>query len=248
MRKLIVSFVFVAVPAFAQEGKESGKLTDPVEILKKADLAAKEATSLRYEAKFEGVSDSAKNTPTIEGKSIIDGEVNGRPRRWLYEVKVTLPDSAETRTLTAGSDGDNFCLIDHDTKKMYVDIDPAVLGSSGNLLQAVLMLEFVHETPFADELKGDGQEFKGVVEVEGEDCYQVDVNYEGTGASQVASWYFSTKDFLPRRVDRSIQGRAQGRRDTRMVLRSLKLNPDLEKVSFIPKLPEGYEKIDDFAP
>jgi hypothetical protein len=237
----------MVVPAWAQEKKEAaaGEMTDATEILKKADEASKAVKSARYEAVFEGISDSATRVPKVEGKAILDGEQNDAPKRWLFEVKVTTPDSADVKQLMGGSDGENFFMFDVAAKKAYQDIDPAVLGSNGRTIRAIQMTEYIHSKPFSDEINGEKKELKGTVDVAGEKCYQIEVKYAGT--PQVATWYFSTKDFLPRRVERS-QQRGDQRLDTRLTVTKLEVDSKLDDKTFKPEVPAGFEKINDFAP
>ena len=43
-------------------------------------------------------------------------------------------------------------------------------------------------------------ELKGSKKISGEDCYEIHVVYASENAPE-ATWYFSKKDFLPRRVE-----------------------------------------------
>ena len=163
MKKVICLMLCTVVPALAQEKKEAGAMTDPVEILKKADDAAKAVKTVKYDATFEGISESAAQFPKVEGKAIMDGELNNAPKRWLYEVKVTMPNSAEVKSYTAGSDGENYFLFDMAGKKAYRDIDPAALGSNRRVIQAIQMTEYVHSKPFSDEIDAEKKELKGTL-------------------------------------------------------------------------------------
>lgn len=245
MKRVIGVLLLLAVPVLAQEKKEGGELTDPLEILKKADEATKAVNAVKYDGTYEGTGDSAAKLLKVEGKIVMDGELNGQPKRWLYEVKATSPGSADVKSYVAGSDGENYFVFDTAAKKAYQDIDPAVLGSTRRMIAPVVMREFVHPTPFQDEINGDRKELKGIVDVAGEKCYQIEVKY--AGIEQVAMWYFSTKDFLPRQVERS--ERREGRRDDyRLTVRNLQVDPKLDDKVFKPEIPAGFEKIDDFAP
>jgi len=175
----------------------------------------------------------------------LDGVVNDAPKRWLYDVKVTMPNSEEVKSFTAGTDGENYFLYDMANKKAYQDIDPAVLGSSGRAVRAIEMREYIHSKPFSDEIGAEKQELKGTADVAGEKCYQIEVKYAGT--PQVATWYFSTKDFLPRQVDRWFENEGQ-KRGSRLIVSNLQVDPKLDDKTFKPAVPEGFEKIDDFAP
>ena len=78
-----------------------------------------------------------------------------------------------------------------------------------------------------------------------EPCYVIDVTYRG-GISE-STWYFSQRDFLPRRVDR-IYRRRQARATTELVVTDLVVDPELKADTLSCTVPEGFEKTDRFAP
>ncbi len=110
---------------------------------------------------------------------------------------------------------------------------------------AALMLEFVHDAPFDDELNGDTIELQGIEKVGDEKCYKIHIVYAGgQGAS---TWYFSKKDFMPRRHTRHFD-LPQGSGSLEIVISNLETNPKVSADLYTLKLPEGYEQIDDFHP
>ena len=225
----------------------AGELTDATEILKKADEASKAVDSVKYTAKAKGLGADEPKIPVVEGTVYLDGFKNNRPEKVRFEAKVTMPGSSDVKEFTMGNDGKEYFLIDPNKKIAYVDIDPAVVGSSGRMVGGLTMLEYVHEAPFSDEINGKVKEFKGSEKVGTEDTYHVYVKYAQEG--QEADWYFSKKDFLPRRVDRHSPGRegaAPGGRQ--LVVTSLTVAPKSDKDPFKFELPAGYTKSEDFAP
>jgi outer membrane lipoprotein-sorting protein len=68
-----------------------------------------------------------------------------------------------------------------------------------------------------------------------------------TGGAGETIWYFSTKDYLPRRRVRPFTS-PQGAGTFEYVLTDLEVSPKVEDSLFTLNLPEGYERIDDFAP
>ena len=112
-----------------------------------------------------------------------------------------------------------------------------------------MMIEFVHATPFNDEINGRSQELKGSVKIGDEDCYEIHVVYAADRAPQ-ATWAFSKKDFLPRRrIDAFPAALAGGQAGTTIkTITNLVVEPKLDEDAFKLKLPEGYTKTDDFAP
>ena len=148
--------------------------------------------------------------------------------------------------ITVGSDGKTYFLIDAKAKKVYEDIDPAVVGTAGRSVGLLTMPEYVHPEPFSDEIKGAKQELKGSTKVGDEDCYEVHVTY--TEGGQEATWFFSKKDFLPRRVDRFRQMPTGEKGSSQLIVTKLTVDPKLDKDPFKLIVPEGFTKIDDFAP
>jgi len=243
---LVLGLALTPFAAWSEEEKKSGELTDPVEILKKVDEATKAVKAVQYDVEFEGTGAAAARAAKGEGTYLFTGVVGTRPQKYRADIKIKRPDSEEVQHLTGGSDGDVYFLIDHANKKAYEDIDPAVIGTIGRPLQAGLMVEFVHETPFTDEINATKHELRGSKTIGGEDCYEIHVGY--ANQAQEATWYFSKKDFLPRgridffRVPNQPEGGQQ------KFLKNLKVDPPIDADAFKLKLPEGYTKTDDFAP
>lgn len=243
----LLALCLVPLAAYSQDkGKPTGELTDPLEILKKVDAAAKAVKAVKYKATFKGTGNTASRAPEVEGTVTFVGWAGGRPEKYRIDAKVKRPGSSDVTELTVGGDGDEFYVIDHKNKKAYVDIDPAVIGTMGRPAFALLTTEYVHPTPFTDEINGDKQELKGSKKIGGEDCYEVHVIYAGGRGKAV--WHFSKKDFLPRaRLDLfTTPGGEKGGRQR--ILTDVVVDPKLDKDVFKFKLPEGYTKTDDFAP
>ena len=184
------------------------ELTDPTEILKKADEASKAVDSVKYTAKGKGLGTDEAKAPVVEGTVYLQGYKSQRPEKVRYEVKITPPGSSEVKDIIMGNDGKDYFLIDPSKKIAYVDIDPAVVGSAGGMTRILTIMEYVHDEPLSDEIKGEKKELKGSEKVGNEDTYHVYVKYSQAG--QEADWYFSKKDFLPRRVDRKFTPQGGG--------------------------------------
>ena len=183
---------------------------------------------------------------------ILSGFAYGAPEKSFIDAKTTAPGSTEVRWITGGGDGEMFFVVDHQAKKAYEDLDPQVIGSFRRTLYVGLMIEFLVDEPFGHEINGKSKELRGSKEINGVDCYEVHVVY-ATESEQSATWYFSKKDFLPRRRideftprgDRMPDGRKFRQQKT---ISNLVVDPKLDKDTFKLKLPEGYAKTDDFAP
>lgn len=245
--------LFIAGGLLAQQEEPKPESSEPVksekaiEILKKADEAIKKVKAVEYDAKVIGTGAAADRAGEARGHVVLAGEFVGRsPSKHVTQVEIKPPDSQEVRKFTVGTDNDTFFLIDPAEKTVYEDIDPAVLGRRGDIARVVWMIEYVHATPFNDELDGRVVEFKGTTEVAGEDCYEIRVHY--STSDQWATWFFSTKDYLPRRVLREYpqpDGQVAGRD---LILSNVAADPKLGEDAFTAKVPEGFKKTDEFAP
>ena len=107
------------------------------------------------------------------------------------------------------------------------------------------MREYVAADPFGDELKADTVAYDGTQSVDGEDCQVVRVVY---GRGQKSIWYFSTKDYLPRRRDSLFAGREGAESRFTVVLTDLVVSPTLDDNAFKLEAPQGFTKTDEFAP
>lgn len=229
----------------APDEKSAGVANEALEILKKTDSAAKGVQLVRYKVEATASGDLREPAPEITGTYVLSGITGMRPEKFLIDIKVRQPNSEEVKHYTSGGDGENFFLIDHHSKKAYQDIDPNVMGSANRYLWPGLMMEFVVDTPFKDEIDAKSHSLGEGRTIGGVECHEVHVVYSET---QKATWYFSKEDFLPRgRID---EGK---RRDGSSVTRSkflsaVETDAAVKDVKFTLELPEGYEEIDDFAP
>jgi hypothetical protein len=234
------------VAAWAGE-KKGGEPACPVEILKKVDAACKAVKTVKYDVVFEATGPTPAKNAKVEASVILSGFAHGSPEKSLIDARVQRAESAEVRRITGGGDGEAFFVVDHQAKKAYEDIDPQVVGSFGRTLGSAVMIEFVHEKPFSDEINGKSQELRGSKEINGVDCYEIYVVYAAKAAPK-ATWYFGKKDFLPRgRID-EFTGPDGQKTVWKKMISNLLVEPKLDKEVFKLKLPEGYTKTDDFAP
>jgi hypothetical protein len=216
-----------------------------VAFLKKVDAAAKAVKSVKYKGSFTRIQGDQRSE-IVEGAAYMAGEFTGGYTVFKFDVTVRRGGSEEVLKFTAGGDGEEFYLVDHQTKMVYADLDPAVIGFDGRTAQSIGMIEFIHATPFSDEIHATSCEMKETATVGGEACQVIRVVYAG-GIGQVADWYFSKKDFLPRRVDRHMEfgGRKMS---TEQIVTDLVVDPKVERKELAPFVPEGFTKTDDFAP
>jgi hypothetical protein len=230
----------------ATKAKTDARSPEAIEILEKVDKAAKavRSVSCRVSIRPEGIAENF--LAAAEGTSVMAGWNGAMPVRFHVHVTTRDPASGEVVELTGGGNGDTYFLIDHAAKKGYEDMDPAVMGSRGNTLRGVGMVEFVHDAPFDDELNADEVALQGEEVVHGETCYQIHVAY--AGGQGESTWFVSKEDYLPRRRVRHFTVPGQGEGAIQVDLTDLEVNLELDESLFVMKLPEGYEQIDDFAP
>ena len=103
------------------------------------------------------------------------------------------------------------------------------------------MAEFVHPTPFTDEINAEEAKLKGETEVGGEACYHIRVKYKDAGGA-TADWYFAKSDYLPRRVDRKIKGVMGDDGELRLELSALEVYPELGPAAFELVMPAGFSR------
>jgi hypothetical protein len=251
MKRWTLLLVWACAPLAFSEDKPADAADNPVQILKKVDAATKAVDRAQYEVVAEGLDDSKDQMPRLEGKYLIDGwsergDGGGTVAKFKAELKAKSPGSEKEVHLTFGSDGQEYYLIDHDTKKVYVDMDRAVMGARARLLYSGMMLEFVHPEPFNDEINAEKSEIKGETEIDGEKCWEIHVKYAQAG--QEATWFMCKKDMLPRRrvdVVPMPNGKAGKFQKT---ISKLVVDPQVDADAFKLVVPEGYEKEKDFAP
>jgi len=250
MKKLIVPFVLVLVASASLAGDEAPAedTSDPIEILKKVDAAVKDVKSVSYSAKSTPSGVAVNFVSPAEGSAVLVGwnDEWNMPEKFYVHLEMTPPGSEEAVELTGGGDGETFFLIDHAGKKVYEDMDPNVLGTSGNTLQAFGMREFVHSRPFDDEIGAEVVKYEGVETVDGEECHKIYVEYgQGRGKS---TWLFAKSDYLPRRRVQHFSIPEQGDGAFAIEVTKLEINPEVDPSIFKLVRPEGFEQIDDFAP
>ena len=233
-----------SVPA-AEEVAEAAEDSEAVRILRRVDEAAKAVSGVRYKVTSEPGGVATNFVAAAEGGGVMFGWTGNQAERFAIKVKTTQPGTGEPLEFTSGSDGETFFLVDHVAKKAYQDFDPAVMGSSGQALFGVSMAEFVHPTPFSDEINADVAELQGTETVGGVECHRIHVVYSG-GRGE-STWYVGTEDYLPRRRIRHFST-PQGEGTLDMILTDLEIDPEVGPDAFAMKLPEGYEQVDDFAP
>ena len=231
--------------AEAAEAEPSEEVSEALAILMKVDAATKAVQGVRYKASVKPSGVATNFRSPAEGWAILHGWSGSRAEKFYGEVTTTRAGSEEPVKLAGGGNGEIFFLIDHQSKKAYYDMDPAMMGSGGRALRSLSMGEFVHPAPFDDELNAGSIELQGKETVGGVECYKIHIDY---GGGQKSTWLFSTEDFLPRRRIQHFSIPNQGEGSLEVTITDLEVDPEVDAKLFELRLPEGYEEINDFAP
>ncbi|MBU0717406.1 MAG: hypothetical protein KJ749_04085 [Planctomycetes bacterium] len=244
MRQVLCSILVLAVVPLVlyAEDKATGDLTDPLEILRKVDAAAKAVKAVKYDVVCEPTGAGNQQSPRIEGTYILAGwnEKEKGPERFLVEVKGTR-GTVQLLDHTAGTDGKEYFSIDHRDGLATVGPNSKAFGAAARNFGLGFMGEFVHPEPFNDEITGKSRELVGSKVIGGEDCYEVHVEYQNAPEGYKAIWYFSKKDFLPRARHDTQPSRNGEIVGTLRTVTNLVVDPDLPDDTFRFKLPEGYK-------
>ncbi len=236
----------LALPCRAFGGEEP----DPLEILRKADAATLAVASAAYNARHYGTGDleqrprAAGAVKVRQGRRGLLGALTGSAKSPHHSLRVTgewtEPRAAFARKFDVATDGCHCIALFHDDKKYQsADWDKGGdrLMRSGS---ALFMLEYMHPTPFNDEIVGLSRTYEGRQDVGGEECHVIYVRYLNDSESR---WYFSVNDYLPRRVDRIVN--AAGKIDGAITLEisDLKVDCPFELSDFRPRPPAGYQHV-----
>ena len=230
----------------AAEVAEAAEDSEAVKLLKKVDAAVKAVHGVRFKGTAKPTGVVTNFVSAAEGEATMYGWSGGRPEKFYGRVKTTKPGTGEAMELTGGGDGEMYYLVDHVAKKAYEDMDPDVMGSGRQALASIGIDEFVHPSPFVDEISAETVELQGTETVAGVECHKVHIVYSGRRGT--STWFFSTEDLLPRRRIRHFTIPQQGEGTLEITVSDLEIDPEVGPDRFRMKMPEGYEKIDDFAP
>jgi len=205
----------------------------------------KQVHVVRYEADYKGTGWVAKRVAAVTGKVVLGGRSSWDIDEFWCEVTLKPHDSEDVINLMAGSDGDQFYLIDPKTKMVYVDMDPAVLGSQGRNVRRVILRELTAKEPLKEMLEAKNIELQGTELVGKDPCHKIEVTTEDDGRSV---WFISQKDHLPRRLIRYYSRPDDGEGTTDLTLRRVEIDPHMDGNLFTLAVPAGFTKTDDFAP
>jgi thiol-disulfide isomerase/thioredoxin len=221
--------VGLALPAAADE-------PDPIEILKKAEAAAKAVTAVAYKAEFHGEGELATRVPRLTGSVRAQRTPGAAVPKLVLEAVVHEPGADETAAFRFINDGSQFVGIDTLRKTVTQQDPPRSLDALFTLTEPAGDLwvdQFFDATLLEAARRGDSVKHEGTNQVNGVDCDVVYVVYRN--AAGEARWYFGRKDHLPRRVDQIRSGGILV-----VALSDLDVKPKLDADTFAVEFPDGY--------
>lgn len=228
--------------------KSGGKSEEAMAVVKKAAAGLTQVKTVRYKADYIGTKWIAKLVPKVTGVATIGSRSKYNVDPFFAEVTITRKGEDGTETSAqykAGSDGDAYFLIDDAAKTVYEDMDPLVLGSNSRDIRRVLVPEFADPKPFDSVKDAKSVRLLEPASVDGVSCHVVSVESD---LPPVVTYYFSDKDYLPRRIVRTYQNDDGEEATTELTLHDVTPNPSFVRSPFKPVVPAGFKKTDDFAP
>ncbi len=238
----------------------SGALADTEEeilaILKKADAATRAVKSVSYHGEYFGFGMYEPRLPHIsgelkvkEGRQSILGALlgkhdkTGHPRLWAEGTFVAPgQDDADGVGFTISTDGSKVYRINRESRS-FLSTKLSVGSRVIDVAQRLYMLEFLHPTPFNDEINALEKKYEGKKTIGDVECHVIHVKYLNNSLSR---WFFGVDDYLPRRVDRILGQTEDGEFGYTLQIRDLVVSPKLDNAIFTMEVPEGYE-IEEFV-
>jgi peroxiredoxin len=228
-----------AVPPAAPQ-TASAPAMDVRALLREVDGVTRAVQTVSYTSETFGLGPVAGTTRRVRARVL----VRKLPDEIFPQIRAEIEGPLGRRARPGATsllvcDGKRVAHVFHDDK-LY---ESGALPEAGTLLEGfverLFMREFVHPTPFGDEIEADIVEYEGVHPAGGVDCHVVRVVYETGGG--VGRWYFGVEDKLPRRVDRLFSGAgvASGRA---LELFDLRVGVTCRDEDFVAPTPEGYRQ------
>ncbi|GEM_PF-1428349 len=215
---------------------------DPTSILKRAEMSCRSLKSVRYSVRTERPGAAAAQRNLLEGTVLVRGWKDDLPERFRYEIR-TYPGGGDVpNDIVLGYDGETYYSINPKEKKVTAGPERNGLGALGILRSRFAIDEFVRPRPYEDEIIAQKSEYRGSIKIGDEECESVFVKY--LSGEQEAVWYFSKKDYLPRRVDRKRRSMDGATLDNTWVVTNLKIDAKAEDEAFKLRVPEGFTRVD----
>lgn len=226
----LTGLLVLAVAASAQDAP------DVKAILKKVDETTKAVKAISYKATATGEGDLKDRLPKTEAvirmQAKGDKESDDFAPLTHMELSFTPPGASEPRKLIVVTDGTELIRINATDRKFARGKLPEAQRLMPEVTRFVTMIEFMHPTPFSDELNADTTKYEGKKSINGAECHVIHVVY--SGGQGEARWYYGVQDNLPHRVDRIAPAAWT------LELAEVDAAPKLTPETFAVKPPEGF--------
>lgn len=210
---------------------------DVTQIVRQVDETTLKCNQVTYDFRFQPLDGAPPSMRSASGqvKAIMGDTMEESP----FWIEIDNPN-------TDGPVGSNPAMIISFDGEKYYELNYAdktlrwatTEGGGEDLIGVApryMMIEFIHPTPFSDELNGESLKLEGTKEINGVECDVVHVVYaESMGE---ARWYFGQKDHLPHGVERLSGGYS-------VELNHLDPKVKLKAAEFALKAPEGFNTIE----
>ena len=216
-----------------------GQEPDLKEIIRKVDQTTKAVKAVTYKVAVWVEGPTSTPQPKIQAEiKAKQGPTGKSPMLWIEGV-MTNPASNQKNEFHAVLNEKQAAVFNEEKKLCLVGDLPDALDLVSEPLKTVVMAEFLHPTPFTDELKADSRTYQGKKIIAGIECHVIDVIYAGGDVQ--SRWYLGVKDNLPHRVDRYYP-MSKGKLFRVLELSDLKVHSDLDDALFAINVPEDYQK------
>jgi hypothetical protein len=228
------------------KGEAGARLTDPIEILKRADAAARKVRRASYRAEFKALGGLENVYYSARGTVILAGASGQGIDRFRIDATVIPVGDPHGFDLTIGHDGRVHYVIDQTNKIVYSGSERASMGWSRSVLDNLGMKEFVVSGPFDAEMQAEKAELRGIVKVNDQDCYEVHLRFKDVPVE--FGWFFSTQDFLPLRKEQYYTSADGQTGSLQLTISELTPIRKFEQDPFKLIVPEGFKQSDKPAP
>lgn len=226
---------------------------DAKRILREADQAIRKVQSLSYEAAYQGTGSFATQSPTSKGQVKLSRLETKNPLKAKLSAQgeFVQTGSADVQPFQVAFDGKTIRRIRASQKslvyKTVTESDPAerslgfVTSFLGGGAYHLLMLEYILDQPFIQQLSAPVAEYEGRTSINGVLCHVIYTEYpQDAKRTARERWFFGVKDFLPRRLEQ-IAINNMGRYGAYVLsLANLKAGIPLNNLAFQIRPPRGY--------
>lgn len=177
---------------------------DPYMLLQRADSAVSGVERVSYSFSFRGTGSLGNIIPVLLGKaSLSSGEESLHPLMVLDFLEIEVPGVIDEFTVpsTYIATDDTLYRIDHPRQTVHYGVATPDASVLFNFPPASVMMEYVLENPFSDEIAADSIAVLREDSAGGVPCHVLHVYYDLPEGSE-AVWYLGVEDLLPRAVER----------------------------------------------